>query len=449
MDDETAARTDTSDPADHLADRERWRPVTVAEVVDCVRQARARGLQLYPMGVAGVRSMPAPPRGTVVLDLSLMNRILNAADISEGNPVAVIEPGVTEQQLHEFLQERQPRLDFNRSGATPRVSVLDEAFDRAAGSLGPLQEEVFALEAVLGTGEILQTGFRRLGEQSPLAYTHPWGLGPMLDGLFFQGNFGIVTSACLRLLTRPRQTAVVSLALQDKGRLADFLDRLVLLKRLQVIGSATHVGYALGMPPGPAASELQGWLRTSTPRGWTARTVIGGSPGQVRAAIAEVRRVLGGIAICKVRDDAAEVITPALMPTQAQALPEGRIVLYPALPMMGAQAVGILQAMEAQAVAFGHTLSMTLALQAQTSLAAAVEVNPGPDPNAALHCARALLMELRSRGLEVYRPPVGMPDDVVDRVAPFWHTISSLKRVLDPDNVIAPGRYALARSRHA
>ena len=106
-----------------------------------------------------------------------MNRILNAESISVNNPVAVIEPGVTQMQLYEFLQNHCPELTFNVTGSGKETSIIGNALDRGVGYMGPRREDLFGLEIVLGTGEILRTGFRRLGESSRLAHSHPFGLG--------------------------------------------------------------------------------------------------------------------------------------------------------------------------------------------------------------------------------------------------------------------------------
>lgn len=222
-----------------------YRPGSVAEVRELVRRARADRVALYPVSRGlnwgyGSRS-PVVADGAIVA-LSAMNRILNADQISATNPVAVIEPGVTQRQLYELLRTRCPELTFNVTGAGGDTSILGNALDRGVGYFGPRREDLFGLEVVCGSGAVIRTGFRRLGESSPLAHSHPYGLGPMLDGLFSQGNFGIVTSACFRLLPRRPREVVVSLALRRESDLGPFIEELARLKREGLMGSVTHVG---------------------------------------------------------------------------------------------------------------------------------------------------------------------------------------------------------------
>lgn len=500
-----------------------WRATTVDEVKACVDEARRRGISLYPLSTGlnwGYGSAAPPQAGAVLLDLSGMNRIRNAAEISQANPVAVIEPGVTQRQLHEFLSESCPGLSFNVTGSSVDTSILGNALDRGVGYLGPRREDVFGLEVVTGRGELLRTGFRRLGEDSPLAHAHPYGLGPMLDGLFFQGNYGIVTSACLKLLSRPARSVAVSLALRDVSKLGEFLDGLALLKRLGVMAGVTHVGnqartrasmmsgiseylrISCGVAESDLAAEADRALATVAPYEWTSLGGVAGSAAQVKAAIAEVRRVLGGMAKLTVVDDAKlaagfRLLNPlrnlwpwaranaaaisAIRPLQGLAdgrptdaaitnllwrygqpqLPAreldasgcGLIFINPALPMAGGAVVKVVDAMKAVAAGFGHELYVTLNIETTTSLVAVANLLFDRGDAAAVAnaraCARALWEYLRSCGLEVYRARADMMEDVVDPQDSFWRTAWALKSVFDPDNLIAPGRYNLARAPDA
>lgn len=302
-----------------------WHADTVEQVQDCVRRARQAGVGLYPLATGlnwGYGSATPPSRSGVLLDLSRMNRIRNADSIAFDHPVAVIEPGVTQRQLYEFLQDRCPRLTFNVTGSSVDTSILGNALDRGVGYFGPRREDVFGLEVVTGRGEFLKTGFRRLGEASPLAHTHPYGLGPMLDGLFFQGNYGVVTSACLKLVPRPERSVAVSLALHDPSQLGRFLDALALLKRQGIMTGVTHVGnrartrasmlsgisdylrQSCSLEAASVAAEADRALSIVAPYEWTSLGGIAGSARQVRVALSEVRRVMSGLARLTVVDDA-------------------------------------------------------------------------------------------------------------------------------------------------
>jgi 4-cresol dehydrogenase (hydroxylating) len=61
----------------------------------------------------------------------------------------------------------------------------------------------------------------------------------------------------------------------------------------------------------------------------------------------------------------------------------------------------------------------------------------------AQRCADEMNEHLRRAGLEVYRAHVDMMAGIVARDREHWRIVRSLKLGLDPDNIIAPGRYNL------
>lgn len=494
-----------------------WRPTDLDGVRDCVARATAEKRPLYPVSTGlnwGYGSCAPPQPGAVLLDLSGMNQIMNVDEVKQGGSVAVIQPGVTQRQLHDFLAEHRPDLGFNVTGSAMETSILGNALDRGVGYLGPRREDLFGLEVVTGTGETLYTGFRRLGETSPLAHTHPYGLGPMLDGLFFQGNYGIVTSACFKLLPRPQCSVAVSLALCDSADLPAFLDGLALLKRLGVMTGVTHVGnqartqasmmsgisqylqQTCGLEGKRLEDEALRALATVAPFEWTSLGGIMGSKGQVRAAVKEVKRVMGGMAKLTVVDDAKlaagmQLLHPlrkfwpwaranaaaiaAIRPLQRLAdsrptdaaidnllwrygRPEaaapgldasdcGLIFVNPALPMDGGQVVRVVERMKQIALSKGHPLYVTLNIETTTSFVAVANLLfDRRDPKAvgeAQAVADLLWEYLRGAGLEVYRARADMMGRLVREDDTFWRTAWALKHVFDPLNLIAPGRYNL------
>lgn len=314
------------------------RPATLRAVIRLVRQAQRDKTPLYPVSTGlnfgyGGRSAVRP--GCTLVELSGMNRIRNAQQISLAHPVAVIEPGVTQQQLYDFLEQHCPGLTFNVTGSARDTSILGNALDRGVGYFGARKEDVFGLEVVCGNGQVLRTGFRRLGDRrSPLAHLHPYGLGPMLDGLFFQGNFGIVTSACFRLVPkRPCQIAL-SMALRSETHLPAFIDQLAGLKRDGLLESVTHIAnqarthatlmYGIttylerecGRAPADAYAEAERAVKLVAPAEWASLGAVTGTKAQVGASLAEIRRRMKPLASVRViserRLDAAYAVAHKL-----------------------------------------------------------------------------------------------------------------------------------------
>lgn len=491
-------------------------PTSTEEIHQLVQQARLTGIPLYPVSRGfnwGYGSASPVTDGCALVDLSGMNRILNADRISLSNPVAVVEPGVTQGQLYDFLQSHCPELTFNVTGAARETSLIGNALDRGVGYFGPRKDDLFGLEVVCGTGQILKTGFRRLGESSPLAHSHPFGMGPMLEGLFFQGNFGIVTSACFRLMPRRPKEVAVSLALHHNADLGAFIDALTQMKREGLMTSVTHIANkarsqssmmygmtryledACHFQAPKALIEAEKAFRLVAPNEWTSLGAITGNAGQVAAALNEIKHRMKPLARVMVVTDrlldmgfwlahalrfiplaranaaAIAAIRPLhslalgvptdvaidnllwkfgrsdLKATQLDDAPCGLLFISPALPPDGKLIAQVIDGLNATAKRHGHTLYITVNIETQTSLVAIINLlfdRSQPDEVENAHrCADALLHYIHENGLEVYRARADMMADVVSRDPAYWQTVRALKQVLDPDNIIAPGRYNL------
>ncbi|HUQ51603.1 MAG TPA: FAD-binding oxidoreductase [Gammaproteobacteria bacterium] len=178
-------------------------PATVEQVQAILRAANRYRVPLYPIstgrnlaygGAAPVLS------GSVVLDLKRMNRVL---EVDEANAYALVEPGVSYFDLYRHIQDRGMKLMLDVP--TPGWgSAIGNALEHGVG-LSPLRDHSAAqcgLEVVLADGSLLRTGMGAM----PNAATwqqFKYGIGPHIDGLFSQSNFGVVTKMGFWLLPEP------------------------------------------------------------------------------------------------------------------------------------------------------------------------------------------------------------------------------------------------------
>ncbi|HCO42599.1 MAG TPA: oxidoreductase [Gammaproteobacteria bacterium] len=144
---------------------------------------------------------PAPRKaGHVVLDLKRMNRIL---EVNEEFGYALVEPGVTYFQLYEYIQKKGYKLWIDPA-APGWGSVLGNTLEHGVGYT-PYGDHFMmhcGMEVVLADGTVLRTG------QGSLPDTQCWqlfqyGFGPVLDGIFSQSNFGVVTKMGMWLMPEP------------------------------------------------------------------------------------------------------------------------------------------------------------------------------------------------------------------------------------------------------
>ena len=139
-------------------------------------------------------------RGTVVLELSRMNRVL---EVDEELGYALVEPGVTFFDLYEHLRANGHRLWM--SVARPGLGQRHRQRARARLRLHALRRPL---------GRHLRHG-GRARRRRPRPHRHgrhddgtpgtlyKGGYGPSLDGLFLQSNFGVVTKMGLWLMPEP------------------------------------------------------------------------------------------------------------------------------------------------------------------------------------------------------------------------------------------------------
>ncbi|MDJ1132732.1 FAD-binding oxidoreductase [Streptomyces iconiensis] len=183
-------------------------PADVEQVRECVAIASRNGVALHPVSTGknwGYGSACPVGDGTVVMSLARMDRIL---DYDEELAYVTVEPGVTQQDLYAFLSRQGARLLPSVTGSTPDSSLIGNVLERGLGegAYGDRFAHVCGMEAILGTGEIVRTGFSGFTHapvRSPVGAVHRWGRGPWPDGLFTQSNLGVVTRMTLWLAPEP------------------------------------------------------------------------------------------------------------------------------------------------------------------------------------------------------------------------------------------------------
>ncbi len=218
-------------------------PETHEQVQACVRVAHAHGIPLYPVSSGlnwGYGSRVPVSDGNVILDLGRMRRIV---DFDESLAYVTVEPGVTQQQLFEFLQAQRSGLWMDATGTSPAASLIGNTMERGFGHTpyGDHFAHVCALQVVLGDGSCVETGFARYGA-SPSVPVYRWGLGPVLDGLFTQSNFGVVTRMTIWLMPAPEYFQAYFFRCDNAGDLGRAIDAIRPLKLSGTLRSAAHIG---------------------------------------------------------------------------------------------------------------------------------------------------------------------------------------------------------------
>jgi FAD/FMN-containing dehydrogenase len=175
------------------------------EVVAILRWAAAEGVAVTPVvagyNVAGI----AIPQGGIVVDL----RRLDGIEVDADTMTAVVEPGVTFEQLKAHLDDHHPELAYTYPFAPPFTSVLMNALLDGLNNLslpgGAMGRWLTGVEAVLADGTVVRTGTGGVvGEQLGAAGWFARAPLPDLTGLFVstQGTTGVVLRGGLALVPK-------------------------------------------------------------------------------------------------------------------------------------------------------------------------------------------------------------------------------------------------------
>lgn len=279
------------------------RPADRAQVQDCLRAAHRHHVPVYAISTGnnwGYGSSVPAADGNVVLDLRRLNRIV---DFDEALGHVTVEPGVTQQQLFDFLEQRRSGLWMDATGAGPDCSIIGNTLERGFGHTpyGDHFAQVCALEVVLADGSVLSTGLSCF-DQATAAPIYRWGVGPVLDGLFTQSNFGVVTRMTVWLMPAPECFEAFFFRCDPQHPLSAVIDALRPLRLDGTLRSAVHVGNdykvlsGLGQYPWEEAGGTTP-LQPHTVAAMRPRLRIGvwnGSGGLygTRAQVAEARRLV-------------------------------------------------------------------------------------------------------------------------------------------------------------
>lgn len=193
-----------------------FKPKSKDDVVAFVKEAKQKKFKLHPVSTGknwGYGSSTPYENDTWILDLSEMNNILS---YDPEMHVVRIQPGVTQEILYKFLARYGHQHLVPTTGAGGSVSLLGNSLERGYG-LTPWTDHflsITSLEAVLPSGEIHRSSFAEMGADRT-SDVYKWGIGPYVDGLFSQGDLGIVTEASLLLQPRPENISLFYIPLQN------------------------------------------------------------------------------------------------------------------------------------------------------------------------------------------------------------------------------------------
>jgi len=195
-------------------------PTNQDQVAKVLQIAQRWQVPVYPVSTGnnwGYGSANPVEDGCVILNLSGLDRI---SDFDPEMGVVTIQPGVTQAALREFLDENEGDYLVPVTGAGPNCSLLGNALERGYG-ITPITDHFAAvtrITAVLPNGSLYQTSLTEQGGEE-VDRLFKWGVGPYLDGLFSQGNFGVVVNMTIALAPAPETVTAFFFSTKDDAKL--------------------------------------------------------------------------------------------------------------------------------------------------------------------------------------------------------------------------------------
>jgi 4-cresol dehydrogenase (hydroxylating) len=217
-------------------------PQSTEDTVALVKIAFSHRIPLHPVSKGknwGYGDAAPPGHGQVIVDFDRMNRIL---ELNRDSAYVVVEPGVTQGQLARCLSENGGDLWMDATGAGPEASLVGNALERGFGHTryGDHFQTFCGLQVVLADGRVLETGFGHF-RGARARWVFRYGIGPFLDGIFSQSNFGIVTRMGIWLMPKPEGFRAFFFSTPNDSSISDLVNRLAPLKKQGLLPSAVHI----------------------------------------------------------------------------------------------------------------------------------------------------------------------------------------------------------------
>lgn len=457
-------------------------PGSVEELQAIVRVADKYEIPLWTSSQGrnnGYGGPSARVAGSVLVSLRRMNRIL---EINTELAYAVVEPGVRWLDLYEALHELGDELLLS----VPDIgwgSVIGNSLDNGMTYL-PLGSDFAApcgLEVVLADGSLLRTGMGAIPD-NPSWHVYKRGLGPVLDPLFMQSNYGIVTRMGVWLMRRPRAYTPLYLSVPREHQLAQAID---LVRELRLDGvirgvpniqnlitMGTQFPEHMGMFPGADATwseERLDELADATGIGrWGVRTALWGDPEVVELQVKRIREEWAKIDGSRV--DHLGTFTPenwhelstfmerisAGVPSldMMEQMPDwvGHVGFSPIVPLRGDEVVRVVEQIKARVIertGANFVCAVFPTNDRSAMIVSAMSFDRGNEEHvkATFDTVRQLIVELGEQGYGEYRAHLDVMDLAAEQYSYGDHAYrrftESIKNAVDPKGILSPGRHGV------
>jgi FAD/FMN-containing dehydrogenase len=443
-------------------------PGSVAEVQGVLRLANREKIAVVPYTYGdNVGGLTIPLRGGIILDLKRMNRLI---EFNEEDRYIVVEPGYNFGDLRRLFNEKYPHLWYSFAGAPATTSLASNAmlngFGRMTNIVGTNADNINGVEVVLPTGEVVRIG--------SCSVTDSWCNRPPLPdliGLFlgWQGTTGVVTKISLQVWPRYpfKQTrTIIITGIRPACTLARKLGQTRICEIVECWS------FERAQPDEDTVkafqSEEERQLRVYTPNEERNRATCDRPPGpdklglvlkvaadsedELKAKLA----LLGAVIKAELKDMPYDELPKSLGPAEEEDLPAAG-----GIPLGGLTWVGTMgptsrwaEALEKIYPVYDKYRLRRAAVMVpfrggHFGMLRLVEQFYKGDPDEVERvrkCMREIMNVALDHGFVPYKAPYWAVAEMMRRGDPGWvELMNRVKKMLDPNNIMNPGRYGDAR----
>lgn len=407
-------------------------PLTVDEVQSVIQLCNQHKVPVVPRGRGtGTAGGSVPETGGVALSLERMNKIIS---IDPDNRMAIVEPGVLNQELQDAIKPVGFFWPPDPSSAA-YCSIGGNLATCAAGphavKYGVARDHILGLKAVTGNGDIIKTG----------CYTSKGVVGYDLTRLLVgsEGTLAVIVEATLKLTPLPKYTG---------GLTAEFVDTESCAKAIAAIMAQPYTPSALEFLDNGALSLIRSRDKNLLPENARAYLMIEADGSQqeiaeATEAILQACQVAGLIEAKPAHDTKAlwaarKALSPLLKDIAPKKINEDIAVPVSHLPALLTGLEKLAAQYQISNVNFGHAGNGNIH----------VNLLVNPDNADEMKRAYACLDEVFSLVLSLQgtlsgEHGVGMakrPFVPREIDATTMSLMKSLKLTFDPNNVLNPGK---------
>ncbi|MCJ2185071.1 FAD-binding oxidoreductase [Novosphingobium sp. 1949] len=445
----------------------------VEEIQAIVNVCNDYGVPIWTISTGrnfGYGSAAPQSAGQVILDLKHMNRILEVdADLA----TCLIEPGVTYQQLKDYLVEHDIPLWLSCPAPSAIAGPVGNTLDRGVGYT-PYGEHFMmqcGMEVVLANGEVLRTGMGGVPNSSAWQ-VFKWGYGPYLDGIFTQSNYGICTKMGLWLMPRPPVYKPFSIRYENDDDIHDIIETLRPLRIAGIIPNAMVFANVMweaaaimprskyydgtGSTPDSVLEEIKAKEGIGA---WNVYAALYGTKEQVAVNWKIITDAVAASGKGRVitEEEAGETepfkyrakLMRGEMTLQEFGLYRwrgggGSMWFAPVTVAKGSETVEQTRLAKEILAEYGldYVAEYIVGMRDMHHIIDVLYDRSDPDEMARAHeCFAKLLTEFGKRGYAVYRVNTAFMDQSADLYGPVKRAVDrTLKRALDPKGILAPGK---------